>query len=106
MYLYILFFSFVLVVFTSYFSSLFFSACKLSFTSFSFFLLSFLFAVCSHFSLFSYRIEVGEIFLLMSQIDEEWGWGRSQASGQNGLIPIVIMEDVVGVVGVAMAKQV
>ncbi len=45
--------------------------------------------------LFLFRIELGEIFLLLSPIDDEWGWGRSQASGQSGLIPIVIMEDVV-----------
>ncbi len=41
------------------------------------------------------RIETGEVFLLLSFLNDEWGWGRSQKTGQSGLIPIVIMEDVV-----------
>lgn len=39
-------------------------------------------------------IETGEVFLLLSFINQEWGWGRSQNSEMSGLIPIVIMEDV------------
>lgn len=42
-----------------------------------------------------FRIEVGEVFQLLSWLSDEWGWGRSQASGLSGLIPIVIMDDVV-----------
>ncbi len=42
------------------------------------------------------RIEVGEVFQLLSLLSDEWGWGRSQVNGASGLIPIVIMEDVVG----------
>ena len=41
------------------------------------------------------RIERGEVFLLLSLLSDEWGWGRSQKSELSGLIPIAIMEDVV-----------
>lgn len=40
-------------------------------------------------------ITPGEVFLLLSQLSDDWGWGRSQRTGESGLIPIVIMEDVV-----------
>ena len=33
----------------------------------------------------------------MSKLSDDWGWGRSQKTGDSGLIPIVIMEDVVRV---------
>lgn len=35
------------------------------------------------------------MFLLLSLLSEEWGWGRSQSNGMSGLIPIAIMEEVV-----------
>lgn len=38
---------------------------------------------------------MGEVFLLLSLLSEEWGWGRSQKTGMSGLVPIAIMEDVV-----------
>ena len=31
----------------------------------------------------------------MTKLSDDWGWGRSQKTGESGLIPIVIMEDVV-----------
>ena len=43
----------------------------------------------------AHRIEMGEVLLLLSFINDEWGWGRSQKTELSGLIPIVIMEDVV-----------
>ena len=42
------------------------------------------------------RVDEWEVFALQSQLDDEWGWGRSQRSGESGLIPLKIMEDVVG----------
>jgi hypothetical protein len=42
-----------------------------------------------------YRIARGEVFQLMTKLSDDWGWGRSQKTGESGLIPIVIMEDVV-----------
>ena len=42
-----------------------------------------------------YRIVPGEVFLLLSRLNDDWGWGRSQRTGESGLIPIVIMEDMV-----------
>ena len=33
--------------------------------------------------------------MLLSRLNDDWGWGRSQRTGESGLIPIVIMEDVV-----------
>ena len=31
----------------------------------------------------------------MAKLSDDWGWGRSQKTGESGLIPFVIMEDVV-----------
>ena len=36
----------------------------------------------------------------MSRLNDDWGWGRSQRTGESGLIPIVIMEDVVCGMGI------
>ena len=33
--------------------------------------------------------------MLLSRLNDDWGWGRSQRSGESGLIPLMIMEDVV-----------
>ena len=40
-------------------------------------------------------IDVWEVFVLLSRLNDDWGWGRSQRSGESGLIPLMIMEDVV-----------
>ena len=32
---------------------------------------------------------------MLSRLNDDWGWGRSQRSGESGLIPLMIMEDVV-----------
>ena len=45
--------------------------------------------------LINFRIAQGEVFQLMTKLSDDWGWGRSQKTGESGLIPIVIMEDVV-----------
>ena len=44
-------------------------------------------------------IDVGEVFILLSRLNDDWGWGRSQRSGESGLIPLMIMEDVVRLTG-------
>ena len=38
--------------------------------------------------------------MLLSRLNDDWGWGRSQRTGESGLIPIVIMEDVVCGMGI------
>ncbi len=38
------------------------------------------------------------MFLLLSRLNDDWVWGRSQRTGESGIIPIVIMEDVVRVI--------
>lgn len=43
----------------------------------------------------SLSIDSGEVFLLLSQFSSEWGWGRSQKTGKDGLIPIDVMEEIV-----------
>ena len=43
----------------------------------------------------SFSIDVWEVFVLLSRLNDDWGWGRSQRSGESGLIPLMIMEDVV-----------
>ena len=48
--------------------------------------------VCTHVSC---SIDVWEVFVLLSRLNDDWGWGRSQRSGESGLIPLMIMEDVV-----------
>ena len=40
-------------------------------------------------------IDVWEVFILLSRLNDDWGWGRSQHSKESGLIPLMIMEDVV-----------
>ena len=35
--------------------------------------------------------------MLLSRLNDDWGWGRSHRSGESGLIPLMIMEDVVRV---------
>ncbi|XP_064391287.1 ras GTPase-activating protein 1-like [Halichondria panicea] len=40
------------------------------------------------------NIRPGEVFLLLSRLNDDWVWGRSQRTGESGIIPIVIMEDV------------
>lgn len=40
-------------------------------------------------------IAVGEVFVLLSDLNKEWGWGRSQKTGESGLIPLSVMELVV-----------
>ena len=40
-------------------------------------------------------ISPGEVFVLLTRLNEEWGWGRSQRTGESGLIPFVVMEEVV-----------
>lgn len=40
------------------------------------------------------NVEPGEVFVLLSQLNEDWGWGQSQLTGDGGLIPIILMEDV------------
>jgi hypothetical protein len=47
--------------------------------------------VCTHVSC---SIDVWEVFVLLSRLNDDWGWGRSQRSGESGLIPLMIMEDV------------
>ena len=42
-------------------------------------------------------IDVWEVFVLLSRLNDDWGWGRSHRSGESGLIPLMIMEDVVRV---------
>lgn len=42
-----------------------------------------------------YRIDVWEVFILLSRLNDDWGWGRSHRTGESGLIPLMIMEDVV-----------
>ena len=44
-------------------------------------------------------IDVWEVFILLSRLNDDWGWGRSQRTGESGLIPLMIMEDVVRVGG-------
>ncbi|CAI8014996.1 Ras GTPase-activating protein 1, partial [Geodia barretti] len=39
-------------------------------------------------------IDVWEVFVLLSRLNDDWGWGHSQRSGESGLIPLMIMEDV------------
>ena len=43
----------------------------------------------------SCSIDVWEVFVLLSRLNDDWGWGHSQRSGESGLIPLMIMEDVV-----------
>ena len=44
---------------------------------------------------FADSIDAWEVFILLSRLNDDWGWGRSQRSGESGLIPLMIMEDVV-----------
>ena len=44
---------------------------------------------------FHRSIEAWEVFILLSHLNDDWGWGRSQRTGESGLIPLMIMEDVV-----------
>ena len=46
-------------------------------------------------NLITCSVEPGEVFVLLSQLNEDWGWGQSQLTGDGGLIPIILMEDVV-----------
>lgn len=39
----------------------------------------------------------GEVFVLLTRLNEDWGWGRSQRTGDSGLIPLSVMEKVVSV---------
>lgn len=41
------------------------------------------------------RVDTGDIFLLLTRLNDDWGWGRSQRTDESGLIPLAIMEDVV-----------
>ena len=38
----------------------------------------------------------GEVFVLKNRMDDNWAWGTSQLSGNSGIIPLVIMEEVHG----------
>ena len=49
---------------------------------------------CTH----THRIAPGEVFVLLSRLNDDWGWGRSQKTGDSGLIPIVIMEHIVSLI--------
>jgi Ras GTPase-activating protein 1 len=40
------------------------------------------------------NIDAWEVFILLSRLNDDWGWGRSQRTGESGLIPLMIMEDV------------
>lgn len=35
------------------------------------------------------------MFVLLNRLNEDWGWGQSQRTGESGLIPLLLMEDVV-----------
>ena len=41
-------------------------------------------------------VHEGEVFLLKNRMDDNWAWGTSQLTGQSGMIPLIIMEEVVG----------
>ena len=40
-------------------------------------------------------MDAGEVFVLLNQLNEDWVWGQSQRTGECGLIPLLLMEDVV-----------
>ena len=41
-------------------------------------------------------VSEGEVFVLKNRMDDNWAWGTSQLSGNSGIIPLVIMEEVHG----------
>ena len=43
-----------------------------------------------------YSVRQGEVFVLKNRMDDNWAWGTSQLSGNSGIIPLVIMEEVRG----------
>ena len=40
-------------------------------------------------------MDAGEVFLLLNRLNEDWGWGQSQRTGESGLVPLLLMDDVV-----------
>ena len=40
-------------------------------------------------------MEAGEVFVLLNRLNEDWGWGQSHKTEESGLIPLLLMEDVV-----------
>ena len=46
---------------------------------------------------YTHRVDTGDVFLLLTRLNDDWGWVRSQRTGDSGLIPLAIMEDMVRV---------
>ena len=43
-------------------------------------------------------MDAGEVFVLLNRLNDDWGWGQSQRTSECGLIPLLLMEDVVIIV--------